>query len=54
MKHGGNICPYCNSRDIEGDGPVETDSDIAWTYVDCNNCGSRWRDLYKLIGVEEI
>ena len=54
MEHCGNICPYCSSEDIEDDGPIEADGDNAWIHVDCNKCKSRWRDLYKLIGVEEV
>ena len=53
MERGGNICPYCSSEDIDGE-RIEADGNIAWTQVNCNNCGSIWRDLYNLIGVEEV
>jgi hypothetical protein len=49
----GNICPYCGGDDLNT-GNIQTDSGSAWQDVDCENCGSEWRDLYTLTEVEEI
>jgi len=53
LESGGNICPYCGSDDLNT-GNVQTDSGIAWQDVECDGCGSEWRDLYTLTGVEEV
>ena len=54
LDHCGNLCPYCESGNVNGDGFVETDSGCAWQKVDCLDCGKSWRDLYTLTGVEEV
>ncbi len=53
VENGGAKCPYCNSEDISG-GFVEIDTYGAWQPITCNACNKSWRDLYKLIGVEEV
>jgi len=54
LEAAGNICPYCLSDDVETSNAMGTDVNIAWRYVDCYNCGSEWKDLYKLVGAEEV
>jgi len=54
LSSGGVICPYYESTCIEGRGMIECDAGIAWQDVNCNYCDKEWRDLYKLINVEEL
>jgi len=46
-------CPYCGSNDISG-GFVEIDSGEANQKIDCMDCGKRWRDVYRLVDMEEL
>lgn len=50
LADGGNICPYCQSNDLDS-GRIEADSTGAWTTVTCNNCLKTWDDVYTLTGV---
>jgi hypothetical protein len=52
MNAGGNKCPFCGSRDIEGKGETNSDSDWHTNEVRCNACGAEWNDVYTLTGVE--
>jgi formate dehydrogenase maturation protein FdhE len=47
------ICPFCGSRDIEGD-HIEVDGQTAWQPITCNFCNKRWHDIYKLVDVEAV
>ena len=52
-KKGGVVCPFCYSKDIEGDGKVETDSTFvgkSWQNMSCIDCEAKWTDQYKLTG----
>jgi transposase-like protein len=53
LSSGGVICPFCESTDIFG-GAVELDSGIAWQEISCESCGKKWRDCFKLTGIEEV
>jgi formate dehydrogenase maturation protein FdhE len=48
---GGIRCPFCNSSDITA-GVFE--GEAQGQYVSCFNCHREWRDVYKLVDVEEI
>lgn len=50
---GGNICPLCQSNDIEGDS-WNADSNYATQEVGCTNCGSSWNGLYTLTGFTDF
>lgn len=50
--NGGN-CPSCNSADIEG-GDLDYEGDEHSQIVNCLNCGSSWKDIYKLVGYVEL
>jgi len=52
LRHG-SCCPYCGSISITGES-VDIDGTGAWQEVDCQECGRRWRDVYRLADVEEI
>ena len=49
----GQCCPVCRSKQITGHSVV-IDADYASQEVTCNDCGSSWRDIYKLIGYENL
>lgn len=53
-KAGGNQCPACHGTAIEGDGPVQTDSNIAWREAVCNTCHARWTDEFSLTGYRDL
>jgi hypothetical protein len=53
LQGGGNHCPFCESEQIEG-GFIETDSGTSWQPVKCNDCKKEWKDIYKLVDVEEM
>lgn len=52
LRHG-STCPYCGSNAITGDS-VDIEGSGAWQEVYCQECGRRWRDIYRLVNVEEV
>ena len=50
---GGNHCPSCGSKDIEG-GTTLTDSGIAWQKVRCHDCKFEFQDSYRLVGICDL
>ena len=50
---GGQNCPRCNDRDIEG-GSVEIDGPIAWQNINCVACGLEWTDQYELTAIDNV
>ena len=54
ISSGGNECPKCGSSEISPIYGFETDGTSAWRAVECDECGKRWNDVYKLIDIEEI
>ena len=53
LKLDSGSCPYCWSKDIEGQGSCQIDGDGASQEVYCNGCGRIWHDDYALIGITE-
>ncbi len=51
IKEGGNVCPVCESKDIEA-AKVKADSATAWAGIQCQDCGIEWREFYSLTGFE--
>lgn len=45
-------CIECKSEDISTTEPGLTEGDFAWFDVSCNECGTKWREHYKLTGIE--
>jgi len=45
-------CPYCGSRDIEGQS-IEVDAGGAFQDISCLRCNREWTDCYKLDGIKE-
>jgi DNA-directed RNA polymerase subunit RPC12/RpoP len=52
VKNEGALCPYCDSKDMEG-GNYEAEGDTITMKVSCNNCGKEWFDIYKLVSATE-
>ncbi len=48
--HQGLLCPFCESEDIETDGPFDSENMVQ--RVSCNNCNNVWEDTYELTGYE--
>lgn len=46
----GNRCPHCDSRDISAPDNVIAEAGVAWQDVECNGCGTTWKDTYVLTG----
>lgn len=47
-----DYCIECKSSNISCIEPGETLGDEAWFDVGCNECGTKWREHYKLSYVE--
>ena len=46
-KYGGHCCPVCRSNNVEVEpGTLTADGDLAWDDVECNDCGSTWREFF--------
>ncbi len=45
----GSQCPYCGSLNISAE-PMND----CYVPVHCNNCDEDWKDIYQLIGVDNI
>jgi hypothetical protein len=50
LAKGGVFCPYCGSNDISAG---EFDGEGDCQSVTCFNCHKNWRDVYKLVDIEE-
>lgn len=50
LAKGGNVCPFCGSEEISGEGSVQVDSNEAWQTIVCRSCDKEWMDVYRLIG----
>lgn len=48
-----NICPYCESNDLEASAPDYTGSTIEQNIL-CLGCNQRWIDIYKIKSIVEI
>ena len=54
LKKRGVECPFCGKGDLNTEDPIETDGSDAWQHVNCEYCGSEWKDIYTLTGAEEV
>lgn len=52
LDSGGNFCPYCNSRNLDG-GITEYKHDGPTQPIECLNCKKQWTDILGPIGVIE-
>jgi hypothetical protein len=41
-------CPFCQSRAVQFDGPLEVDRYAAGRYARCGNCRHEWTDVFEL------
>jgi hypothetical protein len=53
MDGGGNACPFCKSLNIEGSTDREFYGETQDHMIECLDCEKQWRDIYKLVDVEE-
>lgn len=53
VETGGQYCPYCNGKQIEG-GSVDIQDAGAVQEVSCLECEATWEDFYKLTEAWEI
>lgn len=47
---GGNNCPVCGSSAITSE-RLLAEGGEALAKVTCNNCGSKWHDVYQLVSI---
>ena len=40
-------CPYCGSTSLGADA-FDAEDDSAWRVVECDNCESRWEEVYQI------
>ncbi len=45
-------CPFCNSDSIN-EGETEGDGSHHFCTIDCDDCGRKWIEQYKLEGIED-
>jgi hypothetical protein len=50
----GIACHVCGENEVNEAGPITTDENEAYQNVRCWNCQSTWRDVYKLVGYENL
>jgi len=48
-----SVCPYCGSDVIEN-GDRDYAGTIFYQDVGCWNCNAGWREVYQLVGIEEV
>lgn len=53
IESGGCCCPFCSSRDVDGQF-IEVDAGRATQPMGCLNCGGQWTDQYVLDDVIPI
>jgi len=47
-----SVCLYCGSYNIDAMGISIEDGQL-WQHVECSDCHKSWRDIYRLVDVEE-
>jgi len=48
-------CHVCGKYEVGTMGPLNNDDDFEISQeVKCDACGSTWRDIYKLVGYENL
>ena len=52
LESGGTICFGCGSKNIDA-GQFDFGSADVTQDRNCKDCGFKWRDIYKLVGMEE-
>jgi hypothetical protein len=46
-------CPVCGSVEVSG-WEFDAADNQAWQEVSCDDCGSRWNDVYAMVGRAEV
>jgi hypothetical protein len=47
-------CPVCGSENINGSADVMIDGNKAKMETVCNNCFSKWTEIFQLFGIEKL
>ena len=47
-------CPYCGSTFLMGSGIRSHWNGQALAAIQCDTCGKRWAECYKLVRIEEL
>jgi len=51
----GLVCPYCNSKSLSVSRGADTmEPDLIDMDVMCDDCNKEWKEIYKLLTIEEI
>jgi hypothetical protein len=50
LNAGGNICPFCNSKEIQEVGTTNIEDGVGWQLIECLDCDNEWIDTYALTG----
>lgn len=55
LRTGGNHCPFCGSDQIDS-GPIGVSDEYneGCAIVECLDCKKQWKDIYKLVTIEEV
>lgn len=48
-----HYCPFCKSKNIEAS-HLEADGAQAWQEITCNECFSKWNDIYNISDIDVI
>ncbi len=51
VEQGGVVCPFCGTIDISA-GRFDASDCVAWSNVECQECGATWQDIYRLDRME--
>ena len=51
---GGAVCPNCTGTSFDVAHPLQVDGNQAWTQITCQTCLASWRDVYQLVGYEDL
>ena len=46
-------CPFCKSEAIRGE-DHDFDGETIWKNIVCESCEKEWRDIFRLVDVEEV
>ena len=51
---GGQLCPVCESSNLQGQSHVSAEGGVAVMPLECLTCHATWSEVYKLIGYNEL
>ena len=54
IKSGATECPFCYSTNLKSTGEYDVGGTEAFNEVECQACHRKFREIYKIKGIEEI